>query len=108
VPPAAKSKRTKKLNCWEYKRCGRGPNGRRAPGEKVCPAAKAVDANGVNCGINGGRVCWAIAGTLCGGRQQGNFAAKLETCLKCDFCQFVLAEEHTEPCDNYRSSRAKR
>ena len=88
------------LNCWEYKQCGRGRNGHRAPGEKICPAATATKANGVNCGINGGRVCWAIAGTLCGGRQQGNYAAKLETCLRCDFCQLVLAEERTEPCDS--------
>jgi hypothetical protein len=95
-------------NCWEYKHCGRGRGGRRAPGEKICPAAIATDANGVNRGINGGRVCWAIAGTLCGGRQQGNYAAKLETCLKCDFCKLVLAEEQTEPCEDYRPPKAGR
>jgi hypothetical protein len=108
VSPAAGKKQPRKLNCWEYKQCGRGENGDRAPGEKICPAATATDADGANCGINGGRVCWAIAGTLCGGRQQGSFAAKLETCLRCDFCQLVLAEEETEPCENYRSSKSKR
>ncbi len=107
MPSAAKRKQPKKLNCWEYKRCGRGPNGRRSPGEKICPAATNTRADGVNCGTNGGRVCWAIAGTLCGGRQRGSFATKLETCLRCDFCQLVLAEEHTEPCEKYRSPKAK-
>ena len=106
--PAKTRKPTRKLNCWEYRQCGRGRNGHLAPGEKVCPAATATKANGVNLGINGGRVCWAIAGTLCGGRQQGNYAAKLETCLRCDFCQLVLAEEQTEPCEKYRSPKARR
>jgi len=99
--PATARKPTRKLNCWEFKQCGREKKGRHAPGEEVCPAVTEVKANGVNGGRNGGRVCWAIAGTLCGGHRQGSFVAKLESCLRCDFCQFVLAEERTEPCEKY-------
>ena len=77
-----------KLNCWEFTNCGRGPGA-----ELVCPAAAEAGADGVN----GGRSCWTIAGTSCGGRLQGTFAAKIETCLKCEFCQQVLAEEQRAP-----------
>jgi hypothetical protein len=64
-------------------------------------------ADGINGGKNGGRVCWAIAGTLCGGRQQGTYAVKLETCLRCDFCQMVLKEEQAEACEGYTPSRKR-
>jgi hypothetical protein len=61
-----------------------------------CPAATAVAADGVNGGKNGGRVCWAIAGTLCGGRVRGTAAAKLQCCLTCGFAQVVLSEENAD------------
>jgi hypothetical protein len=30
----------------------------------LCPVTTAVYANGLNRGINGGRICWAIKGKL--------------------------------------------
>jgi hypothetical protein len=59
----------------------------------VCPAATETALQGVNGGKNGGRACWALAGTLCGGKVQGSFAKKMTNCLKCDFYQQVAAEE---------------
>ena len=47
----------------------------------------------MNSGINGGRACWAITGTLCGGKVQGTFASKLANCMQCEFYQLVGAEE---------------
>ncbi len=96
-----------KENCWEFKRCGRGLNGDRRSGQTLCPAATETEADGINHGVNGGRVCWAIAGTLCGGRQTGSNAVKLESCLRCDFCQLVLRQEKAEPCADYRSLRRR-
>jgi len=96
------------LNCWEFKRCGRVPDGCRRQGLAVCPATTEVDADGVNRGKNGGRVCWAIAGTLCGGRQKGTDASRLETCMSCDFCQLVLREENCDPCAAYQRLRRRR
>jgi hypothetical protein len=93
----------RKLNCWEFKKCGRGPGN-----EPVCPAATDARADGINGGDNGGRVCWVIAGTLCGGRQQGAFAVKIDTCLRCDFCQMVLGEEQAEACEGYVPLRKRR
>jgi len=83
----------KKSNCWEYKQCGREPGGRQVQESGVCPAAIETKANGINGGKNGGRVCWAIAGTLCEGYVQGTYALKYGFCLQCDFCQLVLKEE---------------
>lgn len=87
-------KRTaRKLNCWEYKKCGRAPGGRNVGELGVCPAATEPRANGINGGKNGGRVCWAIAGTLCEGQLQGTYASKIGFCLVCDFCRLVANEE---------------
>ena len=70
-----------KLNCWEFKKCGRDRNGDRP----VCPAVVETRADGVNEGENAGRVCWSVEGTFCHGGVQGNYAQKLPACLVCDF-----------------------
>ena len=84
------------MNCWEYHKCGRQPGGDRSLTEGICPAAGTTELNGRNHGINGGRICWAVAGTYCGGKVQGIFAMKIETCLRCPFFQKVEREEGTE------------
>jgi hypothetical protein len=82
-----------RLNCWQFKKCGREPNGAKVAEFGVCPAAMEARLNKTNSGMNGGRACWAITGTLCGGKVQGSFAAKLGNCMKCEFYQLVGAEE---------------
>jgi hypothetical protein len=82
-----------KQNCWEFKKCGREPGGAKSKELGVCPAAVETRVNGANSGKNGGRGCWAITGTLCGGKVQGSFAAKLGNCLQCEFYGLVLKEE---------------
>ncbi|MCL7489018.1 MAG: hypothetical protein M8357_12695 [Desulfobulbaceae bacterium] len=82
-----------KKNCWEYKQCGRQPGGVKAGELGICPAADENAAEGINCGSKGGRSCWALAGTLCGGKVQGTFASKLANCMQCDFYKLVLREE---------------
>lgn len=84
---------TSKLNCWEVKNCGRQPGGVKAAELGVCVAATSQAANGVNGGKHGGRICWAIAGTLCGGKVQGSFAQKLSGCAQCSFYSSVKQEE---------------
>lgn len=87
-------------NCWEYKKCGREEGGGRVKELGVCPAFLEGDVDGVNDGVNGGRACWAIAGTLCGGKVQGEFAQKISQCFECDFYQVVQVEQ----CDNTKNS----
>ncbi|HWQ65227.1 MAG TPA: hypothetical protein VN429_12470 [Methanospirillum sp.] len=82
-----------KINCWEFKKCGRQPGGDKVKDLGVCPAAIESRVDGVNNGVHGGRSCWAITGTLCGGEIQGTHAQKLGNCLNCDFYQLVQQEE---------------
>lgn len=82
-----------KVNCWEWKKCGRQEGGAKTAELGVCPAASAERVNGANGGLNGGRACWALAGTLCGGKVQGTFATKISNCMGCDFYKLVVQEE---------------
>ncbi len=82
-----------KRNCWEVKRCGREPGGVKSSELGVCPAATEVRLDAVHGGKCAGRACWVVAGTICGGKVQGTFAAKMDNCEKCDFYQAVMKEE---------------
>jgi hypothetical protein len=82
-----------KKNCWEIKKCGREINGIKTYELGVCPAALSSKYDGLNCGSLGGRYCWKIAGTYCGGEVQGAYADKLLNCVTCDFFKMVKAEE---------------
>lgn len=86
-----------KQNCWEFKKCGREPGGRRVSELGVCPAAICSELDGVHGGRNAGRSCWVIAGSLCGGVIQGSYAQKLANCWKCDFMIAVKQEEEQSP-----------
>ena len=83
----------KKLNCWEFKKCGREPNGNKVNELGVCPASVENKINGLHYGVNGGRCCWVIAGTFCGGKVQGVYAEKLGNCINCEFYKLVWKEE---------------
>ncbi len=85
----------KKQNCWEYMKCGRQPGGHKSDELGICPAADDDSYDGINTGKNAGRFCWAVAGTFCGGKVQGTFADKRESCLSCGFFNKVRAEEGT-------------
>lgn len=82
-----------KKNCWEIKKCGRETGGKNAVEFGVCPAAADKKFNGIHGGKNGGRCCWALVGTLCGGRVQGTFASKSLNCFHCEFYKLVKQEE---------------
>jgi hypothetical protein len=81
-----------KTNCWEYKKCGREPGGAKVTELGICPASTNLSANGIHEGKNGGRSCWVIAGTFCGGKVQGTYSAKLANCMDCEFYKLVVRE----------------
>jgi hypothetical protein len=83
----------KKPNCWEVKNCGREVGGIKAAELGVCPAATDESCEGLNGGKFGGRICWAVSGTLCGGKVQGTSAQKQFTCMSCEFFGEVKDEE---------------
>lgn len=66
------SMQEKKLSCWQFKKCGREKN-------DSCPAIAMKMQNR----------CWRIAGTLCGGEVQGEFAEKIEDCRLCDYYKYM-------------------
>ncbi len=90
------AKKCQKLNCWEFKKCGREPGGAKANEIGVCPASIDASSSGINSGRNSGRICWATVGTFCGGKIQGSFAMKRMTCLNCKFFKTVMEEEGIE------------
>ena len=62
------------MNCWEFKKCGREKGGTNSKELGVCPAFP-----------DDGKNCARLAGTLCGGKVQGTFAMKIDSCIKCEF-----------------------
>ena len=73
--------------------CGREQGGKNTAEYGVCPAAADTSFDGINSGKCGGRICWAVAGTFCGGCTQGSFVDKRPSCLNCDFYEMVQDEE---------------
>ncbi len=90
------NERKTKLNCWEFTRCGRQPQGHHVHDLGVCPVPLEQKLDGVHNGVNSGRACWAVAGTLCKGQQQGTFAQKFKNCKQCAFYLKVQEEEHMD------------
>ncbi len=87
------SEKEMRLNCWEFKQCGRQPGGEHECDIGTCPAAAEERLQGVHHGINGGRTCWVVAGTSCRGEPKGTFAQKFRNCRACDFYRKVCGEE---------------
>jgi hypothetical protein len=65
------------LNCWEIKKCERQKGGKKKNELGECIASKE--------GM--GHSCWAVAGTLCGGKIQGATAQKIVYCTSCEVYQ---------------------
>ncbi|HYA31141.1 MAG TPA: hypothetical protein VED67_00165 [Thermodesulfovibrionales bacterium] len=91
--PTERKKVDRILNCWEYMRCGREAGGAHAGRSGVCPAALEQRLDKVHGGMNAGRACWVVAGTLSRGMTEGTFAKEFNDCAKCSFYEMVQAEE---------------
>jgi len=59
--------------CWEYMQCKQDVNH-----DESCPAYPHF-----------GRICWAVAGTLCAGKVQGTFAQKIHDCHRCGYYRMM-------------------
>lgn len=82
-----------KLNCWEFKQCGRQPMGEKIDELGVCPVTLETRVNGINDGKNGGRACWAVSRSQIGDKGQGSYVSKLNGCLNCDFFNEVRQQQ---------------
>lgn len=86
--------RKERVNCWEFKKCGREPGGSTIHDSGICPASTTEKLNGLHGGKNAGRACWFVVGTLCNSAVQGTFAKKYKSCMSCDFYKKVKEEEY--------------
>jgi hypothetical protein len=82
-----------KLNCWEYKQCGHEGTGDIFEEVGTCPTSTEICTDGVNDGKNGGRACWAIAGSLSNSEIKCYCMSKIDNCMRCDFYALVKKEE---------------
>jgi len=82
-----KASGAKTLNCWQFRRCGYGPDS-----PEPCLAASDAASDGVNGGANGGRLCWSVSGTLSGSEDLA-VCAQETNCLDCEFFHLVKSEE---------------
>lgn len=72
----------KNVKCWEYMQCG----------------IESTEGQHKNCTAypNYGRMCWAIAGTFCGGKVSGAYAQKFGDCRKCKFYQATALHSNSQ------------
>lgn len=80
-----------RLNCWEFKNCGREPEGVLADQLGVCPVALEMKQDGNNGGRAAGRVCWTVPVADQTGQILKSCADK--ACLTCTFYTRVQFEE---------------
>ncbi|MFH1688368.1 MAG: two-CW domain-containing protein [bacterium] len=81
---------TKKLNCWQYRNCGREPGGLLADSLGQCPVATTLKFDGMNDGVAAGRACWMVADSCCRRKQR---AGRGDGCHACEFYRRVLYEQ---------------
>jgi hypothetical protein len=81
----------RKYNCWEFNKCERGQNG--TASSNMCPVAADRSADGLNEGINGGRICWIIAESLNKNKIKCCALQQNLSCFECEFRHKVTTEE---------------
>ncbi|MDF1544676.1 MAG: hypothetical protein P1R58_06190 [bacterium] len=93
----------KKLNCWEYKNCGREAGGLMADALGECPVSRAMKFDGLNGGKAAGRACWMVPNSACRlnrGRQ------RIPACHNCEFYKRVVREEADQVSFKYHTQTA--
>jgi hypothetical protein len=81
------------INCWEFFKCGCEPGGKNNATTGICPAATDAKYHEMNNGMNGGRFCWVVEETLCGGAPRDSFFEKFAECLQCEFYLALQKQE---------------
>jgi hypothetical protein len=83
-----------KINCWEFKKCGREPEGFNTSELGVCEVSTYEVLDGIHGGMNAGRCCWVIYGACYTHTERPkSFSEHTERCSKCDFYALVHKTE---------------
>lgn len=85
------SQKLRRLNCWEYRMCGREPGGLMIEVLGPCPVPVALKLDGVNAGQAAGRACWLVAGSTCAPHRSDGQSGY--GCHRCEFYHRVIHEE---------------
>lgn len=85
---------SKKLNCWEFKNCGREQGGLLAETLGECPVSTSMKFDGLNDGVGAGRACWLIPNSACTKNRLNNSNS---SCFDCAFYKRVKFEEESVP-----------
>jgi hypothetical protein len=94
----------RRLNCWEYRNCGREKGGLMVALLGECPVAAAMKYDGHNGGIAAGRSCWLVPESEC--QALGTSAAGNRNCHECEFYRRVMNEEAGKAQGAYHSVTA--
>jgi hypothetical protein len=82
-----------KSNCWDITQCGREEGGKLSAQLGVCAASVNHFYNGTNGGVNAGRCCWRVCGTMFGGDGRCQMLKHIDSCQDCLVYKTVLTEE---------------
>ena len=82
---------TRKLNCWQFKNCGREKGGLMAEILGECPVATAMKYDGLNGGFGAGRACWMVPDSGC--RENLTSSSHIDPCYTCEFYKRVVFEQ---------------
>jgi hypothetical protein len=82
---------TSKLNCWQFKNCGREPGGVMAEILGECPVAATMKYDGLNDGVGAGRACWMVPDSAC--RESRTQLTRVDPCHACEFYKRVVFEQ---------------
>jgi hypothetical protein len=82
---------TQKLNCWQFKNCGREKDGLLVETLGECPVSTTLKFDGMNEGRGAGRMCWMVPDSAC--RQEPAKLGLFYRCHTCDFYRRVLFEQ---------------
>ena len=82
---------TGKLNCWEFKNCGREKGGLLTEALGECPVPRAMKFDGHNDGKGAGRACWMVRDSAC--RLSNSQHSPSDPCCDCEFYKRVVFEQ---------------
>jgi hypothetical protein len=80
-----------KLNCWEFKNCGREKSGLMVPILGECPVPGSMKFDGLNNGQGAGRACWMVDRAPL--RLRAGRSTCSSRCCTCDFYKRVVFEQ---------------
>jgi hypothetical protein len=93
---------TEKLNCWQFKNCGREKGGLLVEALGECPVPSAMKYDGMNDGVGAGRACWMVPDSGCQARH-----GQSHRCSQCEFYNRVVFEQEEQTLFRFVSHQAE-